>query len=108
VLFLSVSDGEIISRITGRRSCPACGGVYHTSHHPPKQGSICDTCGGALVLREDDREDVVRERLRVYRERTAPLLDVYRGRGVLHEIDGVGDEESVFEHLRAAMRGVES
>ena len=105
VLYLAVTDDEILGRITGRRSCPSCGGVYHLSSHPPKRDGLCDSCGASLVVREDDRESVISERLRVYREKTAPLLDVYRNRGVLREVGGVGSEDEVFTRLRAAMEG---
>lgn len=103
VLYLAVSDEEIVARISGRRSCGSCGAVYNLSHIPPKRDGICDACGGTLAIREDDREEVVRQRLSVYRERTAPLLGVYRGRGILREVSGVGAEDKVFSRLRTAM-----
>ena len=103
VLYLNVPDEDILARITGRRSCPSCGAVYHVASQPPKAQGVCDACGGALVHREDDREDVVRERVRVYREHTAPLLDYYRGRRILREVDGGVAPDEVFSRVREAL-----
>lgn len=105
VLYLRVEDEEILKRLTGRRSCPACGAIYHLVTQPPKVEGVCDICQAALVQREDDRDEVVRERLRVYREHTAPLLTLYRGRGNLREVDGSSGADEVFEHLREVMGG---
>jgi adenylate kinase len=105
-LYLAVPDREILARITGRRSCPSCGAVFHVTTQPPKAEGTCDACGTALVQREDDREEVVRERLKVYRKHTAPLLDLYRSRGILREVDGAGGPEDVFQGLREAMGSV--
>jgi len=102
-LYIKVPDDELLSRLTGRRSCPACGAVFHVANNPPKQEGICDLCGGALMQRADDREEVIRERLRVYHESTAPLLDLYRSRGNLAEVNGVGSPDAIFENVRAAM-----
>ncbi|HUK13386.1 MAG TPA: adenylate kinase [Thermoanaerobaculaceae bacterium] len=102
-LYLNVKDEEILRRMTGRRSCPSCGAVYHVVHQPPKAEGTCDSCGGKLVQRDDDREEVVRERLRVYREHTAPLLALYRDRGILREVDGAVGADEVFKRLREAM-----
>ena len=104
VLSLALADDAILERITGRRSCPGCGAVFHVSAQPPQTDGVCDRCGTALVQRKDDREDVVRERLRVYREHTQPLIELYRGRGALREISGAGSVEDVFARLRASMR----
>ena len=103
VLYLNVRDEEILKRLTGRRSCPACGAVYHLVTQPPKAADVCDACGGKLVHRSDDRGDVVRERLKVYREHTAPLLTLYRDRGALREVDGSVAADAVFKGLRDAM-----
>jgi adenylate kinase len=105
-LYIAVPDGEILARVTGRRSCPECGAVYHLTAQPPRTDGTCDACSGALVQREDDREDVMRERLRVYRQHTAPLLDLYRARGILREVDGARRPEEVFQELREAMGSV--
>jgi len=102
-LYLNVKDDEILRRMTGRRSCPSCGAVYHVVHQPPKAEGTCDACGGTLVQRGDDRDEVVRERLKVYREHTAPLLALYRDRGILREVDGAVGADEVFKRLREAM-----
>jgi len=103
-LYLNVPDEALLERLTGRRSCPSCGAVYHVVTHPPHVEGVCDTCGGALVQRADDREEVIRERLRVYHQQTAPLLEHYQARGALREVVGTGTQDEVFERLREAMR----
>jgi len=105
-LYIGVRDAEILARITGRRSCPSCGAVYHLATQPPKVDGSCDACSATLVQREDDGEDVVRQRLKVYRKHTAPLLDLYRSRGILREVDGAADPDAVFGRLREAMGSV--
>lgn len=102
-LYINVPDEELLARLTGRRSCPACGAVFHVVHNPPQKEGVCDACGGELVQRTDDREEVIRERLRVYHESTAPLLGFYRARGILAEVNGVGSPDSIFDSLRAAL-----
>ena len=103
VLFIGVPDEVIISRMDGRRSCSECGAVFHLTGNPPRQDGVCEACGGALGQREDDRAEVVVERLRVYRHYTQPLLDLYRHRGNLTEVDGLGGVDEVFGRLRAAL-----
>jgi adenylate kinase len=104
VSYLEVPDHELLKRLAGRLSCPVCGAVYHQQGAPPSAAGRCDGCGGALLQRDDDRDDVVRERLRVYRQRTEPLLDLYRSRGVLRQIDGTGSPDDVYARVREAMR----
>lgn len=103
VLYIGVPDEVIIGRMAGRRSCPSCGAVYHVTANPPAAEGVCDACGGGLVQREDDREEVVLERLRVYRRHTEPLLEFYRRRGNLNEVDGLGGVDEVFGRLRSAL-----
>lgn len=103
VLFLTVPDETIIERMAGRRSCPGCGAVYHITAQAPLRHGVCDVCETPLVQREDDREDVVLERLRVFRERTEPLLGFYRQRGNLAEVEGLGGVDEVFARLRSAL-----
>lgn len=103
VVVLKVGDEQLIERIAGRRTCSACGVAFHVASMPPRQAGVCDTCGGELVQRPDDREDVVRERLRVYRAQTAPLLELFVGRKIVREIDGEGSVEDVFARIRTAM-----
>ncbi len=99
VLF-DISDEEVITRLTGRRSCPNCGAVYHMKFNPPKRDEVCDVCGTKLLQREDDREEVVRRRLKVYREQTAPLVDYYRSKGILITLDASRPIEEVYQDLK--------
>lgn len=94
-----VSDDEVVRRITGRRSCPDCGRVYHLEFAPPKKDNVCDVCGHTLIQRPDDQEATVRERLRVHREKTAPLEGFYRERGVLVDVRGDGGPDTVFGRI---------
>ncbi|WP_372909844.1 adenylate kinase [Salinigranum sp.] len=98
-LFLDVSEEELVDRLTGRRICSECGTNYHVEFSPPEEDGVCDECGGELVQRDDDTEDTVRERLRVYRENTEPVVEHYRERGELVEIDGEGTPDEVFDDI---------
>jgi len=99
VVFLDVSEGELVGRLTGRRVCDDCGANYHVEFSPPEEAGVCDDCGGDLIQRDDDTEDTVRERLRVYEENTAPVVEHYRDEGVLVEVDGEGTPDEVFESI---------
>jgi adenylate kinase len=103
VIFLDVPDEEIIKRIAYRRVCLNCGAVYNLIFNPPKEDETCNNCGSKLVQREDDREEVVRKRLEVYRDSTEALIRIYEERGVLRKIDGLGDREEVFRRIREAL-----
>ena len=99
VLFLDVSEAELVDRLTGRRVCDECGANYHVEFSPPAEEGVCDECGGDLIQRDDDTEETVRERLRVYEENTAPVVEHYRDAGVLVEVDGEGTPDEVFEAI---------
>jgi adenylate kinase len=103
VIFLDVPDEEIIKRIAYRRVCLNCGAVYNLIFNPPKEDEICNNCSSKLVQREDDREEVVRKRLEVYRDSTEALIRIYEERGVLKKIDGLGDREEVFRRIKEAL-----
>jgi len=103
VIFLDVPDEEIIKRIAYRRVCLKCGAVYNLIFNPPNEDEICNNCGSKLVQREDDREEVVRKRLEVYRGSTEALIRIYEERGILRKIDGLGDREEVFRRIREAL-----
>lgn len=94
-----VPEPELIRRLTGRRSCPKCQRVYHLEFNPPRQPGRCDTCGGTLIQRDDDREETVRKRLKVYQEETVPLLTYYDELKLLSRINGQGTIEEVSERL---------
>ncbi|EMA51741.1 adenylate kinase [Halococcus thailandensis] len=100
VCLLSVSDSELVERLTGRRVCNDCGANYHVEFNPPEEEGVCDECGGALIQREDDTEETVKERIDVYHESTEPVVDYYREAGVLEEIDGEATPEEVWQELR--------
>ncbi|MCR5266998.1 MAG: adenylate kinase [Lachnospiraceae bacterium] len=96
---VEVPDENIVNRMGGRRACPKCGATYHVVHVPPKKEGICDQCGSELVLRDDDAPETVKKRLGVYHEQTQPLIDFYKERKVLHEVDGTNDKQKVFEEI---------
>ncbi|MCX4339925.1 MAG: adenylate kinase [Lachnospiraceae bacterium] len=97
---VEVPDENIIRRMGGRRACLACGATYHIEHVPPKKEGICDTCGQELVLRDDDKPETVKNRLRVYQEQTQPLIDFYTKKGVLRSVDGTQDMQDVFDAIK--------
>jgi adenylate kinase len=100
VVFFDVARAELLKRLTGRRICRGCGASYHVAFVPPRIPDVCDRCGGALYQREDDSEAAVMKRLDVYTTQTAPLLDYYRGRGVLAEVRGEGTVAEVTATIR--------
>ena len=100
VLSVVLSDEEIIERLSKRRSCPVCNEIYHLVSKPPKKEGVCDKCGAKLILREDDREDVIKHRLQVYRETTQPLLERYERQGLIVETDGEVPIEGLRDHLK--------
>ena len=103
VPFLQVGEEELTRRLTGRRVCPECGATYHVEFEPPEQDGTCEECESELTQREDDTEETVRERIRVYEESTEPVVDFYRESGELVEVDGEGSPEEVWEGLRQAI-----
>ena len=94
-LNIAVEDEALISRLTGRRTCKDCGALYHMSFSPPAQAGKCDTCAGQLMQRSDDEEETVRKRLEVYQAQTLPLIEFYRDKGVLKDVDGAVGQEQV-------------
>lgn len=87
-VLIAASEDQLVERLAGRRVCQAQGHVYHLSYHPPKQSGVCDQDGSPLLQREDDRPATVRNRIRVYERQTRPVLDYYRQRGLLREVQG--------------------
>jgi adenylate kinase len=98
---LTVPTDEVVKRLSGRRTCRDCSTPYHVSLDPPSRHDTCDICGGTLQQRDDDHEHVIAKRLEVYARDTAPLLDYYRDRGLLAEIDGRGKHDDVLAALLA-------
>jgi adenylate kinase len=105
VIHLAVDYNIIIARLTGRRQCPRCGTLYNVNSQPPKQAGLCDLDGETLVVRDDDSEVVIRERLDAYERQTRPVLEFFRksGRRVVRVDAGVEAPESVFERIRQVM-----
>jgi len=102
-MLIDVPDDEVVKRISGRRVCQKTGHVYNVFSDPPKHDGVCDQDGSRLVQREDDAEDVVRNRLAVYHEQTAPLVAFYEERGVLKRFDGMRSPTEVHDHIRATI-----
>ncbi len=101
IIWLDVSDEEILKRMSGRRTCKVCQSVYNIYSNPPKVEGICDVCGGELVIREDDKEEKVRKRLEVFREQTMPIIDYYQKKNrKIAKIDGVGKLEEIREKIK--------
>jgi len=104
VLFFDVPDEVIVDRLSGRRVCSKCGAVYHVKYNPPKAEGVCDLCGGTLVQRDDDKEEVVRKRLEVYRKQTQPLIEFYQERGIIYKLDAGKGVEELFEEVKGFVR----
>ena len=102
-LFLKISDNQIVQRLTGRLWAPKSGCVYHIKHKPSKRAGFCDKSGEALVTRSDDKEDVVRFRLKLFHENTKPLLKHYKKRGLLQSISAEFSPKEVFDHILQAL-----
>lgn len=105
VISVEVSEDDLVRRLAGRRICQACGAMFHVDTKPPTRIGICDSCGGSLFQRDDDKEDTIRHRLRVYREQTEPLIAYYNKMGLLRRIDGHGTIEEIARRIHRAVGG---
>jgi len=103
VLNFSVPLDKLIVRLTGRRMCRACGTIYHQLYHAPQKEGICDSCGGELYQRSDDKEETVKNRLSVYEAQTAPLIDYYEVKGLLKTVNGDQPINEVMKALGSAL-----
>ncbi len=103
VVNYELPQGDIVQRLSGRRTCKECKAVYHVTERPPKIADACDRCGGALFQREDDRPESVKVRLEAYEEKTAPLTEFYRGMRVLLPVSATGTPEEICERTVAAL-----
>jgi adenylate kinase len=103
VIALNVPEEKLVERISGRRSCPVDGSVYHVYQNPPKRQGFCDKCNTGLIQRDDDKEEKVKQRLAAFNSQTAPLKAFYAQRGLLHEIDGVGSPDGIYAEVRKAL-----
>ena len=96
---VNVPDENIVKRMGGRRACVTCGATYHMVYAPTKKEGICDTCGGELILRDDDKPETVQKRLNVYHDQTQTLIDYYTSQGILRTVDGTVDIDDVFRAI---------
>jgi adenylate kinase len=108
VLCIQVPDNVIVQRLAGRRTCKQCGALYHLVFDPPSRKDLCDRCGGNLYQRDDDREETISMRLGVYRRQTVPLIDYYSKKGLLKEVNGVGDVSEIQNRILGALQDAES
>ena len=104
VLSIEISDEEIEERMEGRRVCQSCGAPYHVKAKPPKREGVCDSCGGALIQRDDDKPETVRHRLEVYHQETEPLKDYYQAKGILVPVDNQDTIEGTTQVIMEALK----
>lgn len=102
-LLLFLDPEDLVKRSTGRRVCKDCEAVYHAATNRPKKADVCDQCGGALIVREDDKEDTVRRRIEVFERATRPLITYYKGKGMLVQVYGSGLMDEVFHRMIEAL-----
>jgi len=103
VLLIDVSDDEVVRRLGGRRTCEANGHVFHVEFEPPERDGVCDIDGSPLIVRDDDKPEVIRKRLQTYHEKTEPLVSYYDSRSVLRRIEGEAAPEEVAEQVRRTL-----
>jgi len=105
VFNIGISREAVVARLTARRVCEGCGKIYNLLYDPPADEATCDACGGRLLQRDDDKRDVIENRYDVYERSTAPLIDYYRDRGLLHEVDGTRSSDEVLSEIMAVLAG---
>lgn len=106
VVSLEVNIEALVVRLAGRRSCSECGAGYHLTYEPPAKHGVCDVCDGELIQRDDDKEGTIRNRMSIYREQTAPLVEYYRQAGVLFSVDGMLPIEDVGTAILSLLKDV--
>lgn len=99
VVSIEVVEDELVKRLTGRRTCKKCGAMYHVMFDPPEIKDICNKCGGELYQRDDDKQETIVSRLKVYKEQTEPLISYYNDRGLTKNIPGTGEIRDIFERI---------
>jgi adenylate kinase len=102
-ILIEVSDDEVVRRLGGRRTCIKEGHIFHIEFDPPKNDDICDICGARLEIRDDDKPEVIRNRLETYHEKTEPLVSYYEHSGILRRVDGSRDPDDVNDRIRAML-----
>ena len=103
VVSLEVDDNVVIGRLAGRLGCTKCGEIYHAQSKPPKRDGLCDKCNSPLIVREDDKPETIRERLRIFRESTQPVVDYYAGNGALMRVDAGLEPEVVYAQITESL-----
>ncbi len=102
-VLIDVTDEEVVRRLGGRRTCVKNGHIFHVEFDPPKNQDVCDVCGARLIVRDDDKPEVIRHRLDTYHEKTKPLVDYYEERGLLKRVDGSLQPDEVGNRIRALL-----
>jgi adenylate kinase len=105
VVFLALDEDTVVRRLSARRVCPKCGALYNLLTQPPKRDEVCDRCGTPLIQRDDDKPEVISHRFEVYMRESAPLVDFYRQRGLLVEVDASQPPEAVYREVVEAIGG---
>ena len=105
VLSIEVPDSELVKRLGGRRTCRNCQAGYHVAFKPSKKEGVCDSCGGELYQRDDDKEEAITNRLKVYQASTSPLINYYKAKGLLAAVDGVGGMKDILDRMVRALEG---
>jgi len=105
-LSVDVDKDDLMKRLTGRRTCKACGQMYNVYFSPSKKEGVCDKCGGELYQRDDDKEETIKKRLDVYDAQTAPLIDYYSKKGILKGVKGEGSIDEIFNKITAILDSV--
>ena len=104
VISLTLTDREAVRRLGGRRVCSGCGRGYHAMHKPPQRAGVCDACGGKLITRPDDRPVAIKNRLKIFRRQTQPLVKRYRSRGLVHPINAAPPIAQVFRQVVSVLK----
>lgn len=104
VIDIAVGEDSLVTRLTGRRTCKNCGNGYHIKFAPPAKEGVCDKCGGELYLRDDDNEETVKQRFKVYKDQSETLKSFYGNSGKYHRIDGEQDIKDVFVNIEKILR----
>ncbi|NCB16573.1 MAG: adenylate kinase [Synergistales bacterium] len=107
VVLLDVDEETVVKRLSGRRTCRTCGAIYNVEFKPSAKGELCEKCGGELYQRDDDREDVIRKRLRVFYDQTAPVISYYEGKHKFVRLPSARHGHSLLEELETAVGGTE-
>ena len=103
IIYFEVSEDIIVDRLTGRRTCPKDGSIYHIKNFPPKKPGICDKCGASLIQRKDDQPQAVKERFREYQKKTKPLIEFYKNKNLLKTIDASGTPDTIYQQVKQVL-----